>query len=109
MQVKFSVNGLDEAGRKLDDLERRARGLNGSHKIGTAELFPPDFMAAHSDFSTFAEMLAASDFKIETTADFEAIPHDDWDAYVAHVTRFPDWQAMKTEGAKEWAQRQLGI
>ena len=42
--MKFEIKGLDEFKRKLDDLERRAKEVEGEHSVPFEELFPPNFM-----------------------------------------------------------------
>ena len=33
----------------------------------------------------------------------------EWDAHVAQVTRFPNWQAMLEKGGTEWMTRKVGL
>ena len=52
MGVKFDMKGLNQLQRRLKDLERKARGLNGQHQIPLSDLFPPSFLRVHTRFSS---------------------------------------------------------
>ena len=78
----FKITGLDEAMKKLNDLQR----------FGSAD-----------------EMYQASGFKIETPEDFAAIPDEDWDAFIRSISSFADWKSMLNEAGKEWAAQKLGL
>lgn len=105
----MKIDGLDKLQRKLNDLQRRAQNLNGTHSLPVSELMTPDFMRRYTNYANFDAMLEASGFKAETKAEFEAIPDDQWNAFIARVTRFQDWQSMLNEAGKEWATKQLGF
>ena len=105
----MKIEGLDKLQSKLNDLQRRAQNLNGTHSVPVSELMTPSFMHRYTNFATFETMLEASGFKAETTAEFESIPNDQWDAFIAGATRFPNWQSMLNEAGKDWATKQLGF
>ena len=87
----------------------KARALEGEHSVPLTELYPPGFMARYTDFRTLEEMFDSSGFTVETAEYFAAIPDSEWDVFVANVTRFPDWQAMREKAVAEWARRRLGL
>ena len=105
----MEIKGLDKAMRKLNDLQKRAERLGGSHNVPIEELLTPSFMRRHTNFETLDSMMSASGFKVETTEDFESIPDDKWNAFIAGATQFSDWQEMLNEAGKEWATKQLGL
>lgn len=107
--MKIEMKGFDDAIRKLNDLQRRADRLNGEHRVPISQLLVSSFMLQNTPFESFEAMLSASGFKVETTEDFEAIPDDEWDAYVVKVTRFASWQDMLEAAGKEWAVKELGL
>ena len=109
MQFKVDMRGLNQLKSRLRRLADNARALDGEHSVPLSELCPPGFMARCTDFRTLEEMFDASGFTVETPEDFVAIPDSDWDAFVAKVTRFRDWQAMQERAAAEWARRRLGL
>ena len=62
-------------------------------------------MAAHTDFGTFEAMFEASGFTFESPEDFATIPDAEWDAFIASVTRFPDWKTMQSAPSLRWTGR----
>ena len=106
---KFEMKGLDSFRRRLDDLGRRARNLNGAHEVPLVELFPPEFVRSHSTFDSFENLLEASGFKVESQQDLEAIPDDEWDVFIASHTTFLNWHEMLQAATAQWAKVRLGF
>lgn len=112
MGVKFEMKGLDQLQRRLKDLERRARELDGQHQIPLADLFPPPFLRAHSRFSSLEDLEAKAHeqgFSLGSQEDWNNLPAEQWDAFIAEHTRFTTWKDMLGKGAAEWTSRQLGL
>lgn len=105
----FKTTGLDEMQRKAKELERRLQSLGGTHSVSMEDLFPPEFMQSYTDFGTFAEMMNASGFKVESQEDFDNLPAQEWKEFISIRTRFEDWQAMFKAAASAWAARQLRL
>lgn len=108
-QVDIELEGFDEAQRELEDLARRAEKLEGEQEVALTELLAAKFLQRHTAFSSLEAMLEASGWEVESQEDFEAIPDDEWDRFVAANSDFPDWQAMLSSAGEEWAVRQLGL
>mgnify|MGYP003384897349 CR=1 FL=1 len=77
--------GLDEFRRKLEQIKQ----------VSLGELFNPEFMAANTDFQSVGEMFERSGFKCDSLEDVEAIPDEEWDAFVSANTRFETWSGMR--------------
>jgi hypothetical protein len=107
--INIKVKGFGEAARKLRDLAQRTRELEGTHKLPTEDVFPAGFMSKYTDFPSFPEMLRASDFKAATPRDFEAIPADQRDSFVAAHTRFKNWKEMRETATREYVRAKLGL
>lgn len=101
------IEGFDELQDELERLAEKAMGLEGTNEVSFEELFTPSFMATHTDFATFEEFMEASPWTVESQADFEAVPEQEFDVYVAENTRFQNWEAMLGKAAEQWAARQL--
>lgn len=108
-QVDIELEGFDEAQRELENLARRAEALEGEQEVALTELLTPRFLRRHTPFSSLEAMLEASDWEVESQEDFEAIPDEEWDRFVAANSDFPDWQTMLRSAGQEWAVRQLGL
>ena len=104
----FKITGLDEAMKKLNDLQRKAKAIN-QQSVPVSEILTPAFLLRHTPFGSADEMYQASGFKIETPEDFEAIPDEELDAFIRSISSFTDWNAMLNEAGKEWATKKLGL
>jgi len=105
----MKITGLDKLQRQLKQMGRAARNLHGTHEVQMSELFPLAFMRKHSRYSSFDALLDASGFTVNTKEDFEAIPDDEFDAYIRSVTNFRDWQSMLTAGTEAYVAKKLGF
>jgi hypothetical protein len=109
IKVDFEISGLDAVRRSLAELRDRAEAIAGEQEVSISELFPPDFMAAHTEFDTWEGMFSASGFSVETAEDFEKIPDEQWDTFVRTHTKFANWHEMLSAGSEEWVARKLGF
>lgn len=99
--MSVEITGLDELG----DLRNRLDSVGG--EVPMTDLFPPDFMQSYTEFDTFEEFLDESRWKVETQADFEGIPSDEFDTYVAKRTGFDSWETMLSAAGREYVMRQM--
>lgn len=107
---KIEMKGFDEVQKRLGDMAERAAELDGKQQtVPLSELLNDDFIAEHSSFASFNKLLAASPFKVETKEDFEAIPNDDWNTYIANNTSFESWEEMQHRAAAEYLANQIGL
>lgn len=100
---------FEDALRRLEELRKRAAELDGEHELGFDELFPDEFMLLHTDFPSIQALVEGSPFKVESQADFAAIPDDEWDAFIENVTRFESWKEMQAAASQEWLKRKLRL
>lgn len=104
--LKVSV---EENLKPLEDLARRAKGLDGQHQVSVADLLTPEFLSQCSRFRSADELFESSGFKVQSTEDFAAIPDAEWDTFISGNTSFANWQEMLDAAVKEWTIRQLGL
>lgn len=104
----FKITGLDEAMKKLNDLQKKAESIN-QQSVPISEVLTPAFLQRHTPFGSADEMYESSGFKIETAEDFAAVPDDEWNAFIRSVSSFADWKAMLDEAGKEWVTTKLGL
>jgi hypothetical protein len=100
---------FDDFLKKLNDLQRRAEDLHGTHSVAFTELFPDEFMLRYTEFPSINAMIEASGFKVESKDDFAAIPDEQWDDFIRKRTRFTSWEEMRNSAAREWAIRRLEL
>lgn len=104
---KMRMEGLDQLQRKLKRIEENIDKISGSRTIPIQELLNDEFMKEHTKYQTCQEMFDESPFKIESQADFDVIPDDQWNVYIRLNTKFSDWNGMLEEAAKEMIKREL--
>jgi hypothetical protein len=105
----FKLEGLDALQRNLTELQHRAEAMSGTHEVPVGQLFTSEFMLLHTDFDSLEAMFAAGGFAVRSQADFEALPLESWNAFVAERTRFKDWEEMQQTAASEYMRRQLEL
>lgn len=107
--MSVHIEGLDEFGDQLDQLEERANDLDGENEIPMGELFRPDFMQSYTEFETIEAFFTESPWDVGTQDDFKQIPEDEFDDYVDTHTGFDSWEMMLKAAGREWVVRQLGL
>ena len=105
----IKIDGLDDLSKKLKQMEKAAKELDGTHQIPMIELFTNSFMSKYTSFHSFDELLESGGFVVNTQADFEAIPDEIFDQHIAKYTKFSSWQDMMTQAGKEYALKKLGF
>lgn len=107
MSVK--ITGLDKLEKQLKQMEKGAKELSKTKHVSFEDLFSTSFMRKYTSFSSMDELLDAGDFKVESQEDFEAIPDDEFDKYIAANTKFKNWEDMLSEATSQYAAKKLGF
>lgn len=100
---------LKDFERKLNELQRNAERLHGTHQVPLTDLFNDEFLLQQSDFATLSALFEATGFKLDTQEDFDQVPEAAWDEFVRRKTRFNSWQEMYSAATKEWMTREMGF
>ena len=103
------MDGFKEFEKKLNAISKKAQELDGQHEIPLKELLTDTFIASNTNFKTAQEMFDASGFKVTTNEEFEAIPDNEWDNFIARNTKFTNWEAMLEEAVGAYAIKKLGL
>lgn len=98
--LRLNLEGADDLGRKLRQMQENARALDGEHEVPLTEVVTDDFVARHTRFSTLDEMHKASGVDVGTP---------EWSDFVAAHSNFADWQAMLNAAGVEYAKRKIGL
>ena len=101
--MKFTSN-IEDVLKKLQERTEKLNGLVDINKILT-----PSFMSAHSQFSSFSELLEAGNYKVENAEDFKAIPDDEFDDLISRTTKFKTWKQMQQAGGVEYVKNGLKL
>jgi len=91
----------------LDALTEEGRGMLENRHVPIEELFPQKFMTDYTEFNSILELFSHSGFDIESPDDFDQVPDDQWDAFIASYTEFSDWAEMLQTAMEEWVEWQL--
>lgn len=104
----MGIKGGEKLRRTIRNLKRKARELDGAKRdVPLKELFPPAFMAEHTEFADLQAMFDASGLfqrKEDTVRDLGS---QAWSDFVASRTRFGGWREMEVFAARQWTRRQL--
>jgi len=107
--MDFKINGFDELGKRLKQIQKAAEELNGTHSVPFSDLFVDSFMRKYTKLSTIEDFFTSGGFKVASQEDLEAIPETDLDKYVASHSKFQTWKDMLAKAVEEYAARKLGF
>ncbi len=95
------LRGADELIQKLKQSEKLQA------PIPIQDLFPAAFMQAGTKFKTIDEMFERSGFNVKTNVDFEKIPGEKLNAFVAENTSYKTWSEMCQAAKEAWLQNKI--
>ena len=96
MGIKFK-SYIDEILNKVKEESNRL-----SDDVPFTVLFTDYFMSKYTNFQSFKELLTAGNYEVNSKKDFEDIPKDDFDKYIAQCTRFESWKDMYSKASKNY-------
>ena len=105
----FKIQGFDKLEKELKQLQKNAKKLSNTKQVSFQELFPASFMKKYTSFSSMEEFLYEGGFDVQSTEDFEAIPEDLFDKYIASTTNFKSWEEMLQKATSQYAIKKLGF
>ncbi len=103
------LSGFDNFKKHIEKLQENVKGLEGQHNIPFDELFPASFMLNYTDSSSIEELLQKGNFDIKSQEDFEEIPDDTMNSFIAMHTSFLTWNQLVPKASEEWLVRRLDI
>lgn len=95
---------------KDSDLEKVAESIakqaNENEKpvtmVSFKDLFTPPFMAKHTQFSNFNELLVFGEFKVNSLEEFMTLLDDKFDVFIKQTTQFQTWEEMQSTAVAEY-------
>lgn len=60
----MGLSGIDDFSNLLDDLDRKARELDGKHKVPIEEILTPDFVSSCSKYASIDSFLKQVDLAL---------------------------------------------
>ncbi|WP_435348608.1 hypothetical protein [Haloarchaeobius sp. HRN-SO-5] len=79
--------------------------LQDEERLTVEDLFFDGFVTEYTDFDSFDGFVDESPWTIESASDFEDVPRDALDEYVAENTEFENWKWMVRAASEEYVQR----
>lgn len=107
--MKFKMDGFDDLNKKLNQMQQAAKEMEKGEEVSFDVLFNQSFMVKNTQFNSFDELLKAGNFVVNSTEDFEAIPDNEFDQYIAKSTQFDNWEDMRNTAATDYAAKKLGF
>ena len=98
MSVKMNFDGFRKFQQKLERTTQPRR-------FQLDELMTSAFLRAHTQFSSLAEMQAASGIQAPNPKEF--VESDEWNRFVCQSTTFGSWKEMLGAAYSEHLKRQL--
>lgn len=102
MAIRIDMSGLEKLKAKMEELANTTEESFG-------EIYPPEFISSHSSFADIDSLFKASGFKAETMEDLEAIPDEEWDAFISSNTDFDSWSEMREAAMGEYVKKKLSF
>lgn len=100
------INGLGNLQKRLKELEKNAKSLDGSHDVPFTELFNKKFMTSSTNFSNIDEFVEKSKLDFSKMEEIDETVLDD---FVISNTKFDSWDSMKGEAVQAWTSKKLGF
>ena len=86
-----------------ESLEKRANDNEKSlNMVSFKDLFTPSFMAEHTQFSNFSELLIVGKFTVNSLEEFMSLLDDKFDAFIKKTTQFQTWEEMQSTAVAEY-------
>ncbi len=70
--------------------------------VSFKDLFTPSFMAKHTQFANFSELLIFGKFNVNSLEEFMALLDDKFDEFVKQTTQFQSWEEMQSTAVAEY-------
>lgn len=70
-------------------------------------LLTDSFVSKYTKFPTAQQMFSECGFEIRSDEDFEAIPAEEWDTFIAGSSEFDTWDEMLQAAVNEHSKRKL--
>lgn len=105
----MSIKGFDKFQKQLKQMHKAAKELEKKDSYTAEDIFTTEFMEKYTDFSSFDELLEKSGYTVKSQEDFEKIPDDEFDEYIAKTTRFNSWREMQEAALEIYVADQLGF
>lgn len=105
----IKLTGLKEFQKSIDTLTKKVRALERKQTVPVTDILTSNFVSKHTKFTSAQELFENSGFKLDSQADFEAIPEEAMDSYIRSVSTFKSWKEMLSAAGESYVKRELGL
>jgi len=106
MTMSFDSSDFE---KKLNELSKNVDKISGKNTYALEEIFSKQFMMKHTNANSIGNFFDNSPFRIESQEDFESLPEEKLDKYVAENTRFSTWSDMLGAATEKLIAKKLGF
>lgn len=92
-----------------ETLRERAEDLPTSEELAVTDIVDDEFVAAHTAFDSFDELVAASPSEADSAEALSAAPDGAWDEFLATNSEFDDEAEFVMAARDHWVARELGL
>lgn len=103
------VKGISEFSKKIKNFTESVRKVEGTHSVSMIDLLNPHFVSKKTRFLDLDELSKAGGFNFDSVEEFEKIPQEKLDAFIASESEFSDWQELIKAAGEEWIRKQISI
>lgn len=100
---------LEAAVEAADDVPDASEVHDPDEEIPIDEIFDEEFVATHTDFATFDELVAASPSDAASAGELGTVRDGEWDEFVAERTDFENEEELVFAARDAWVAKQLGL
>lgn len=93
----------------LPQLREKLKSLEMTNRVELGELLNPSFISRYTRFSNIDELFENSGLNFKSPEEFQNIPQENIDAYIAEETVFSSFQEMIKAGGEEWLRKKMSI
>lgn len=106
MKPNFEMKGMDKLQKRIEELKKSIKGIEGVKNVSLIELIPDNFIKRNSKFDSLQKMVDSSAIEINSNKDFES---EKWNNFVKENTKFSSWEEMISTAHGEWVKRKLKL
>lgn len=93
--------------RGLKKLINNAKELQDPQKSNLSQVLNDSFISSKTPYNDLSELLEKGGFQFETLEEFEAIPDEDLNAFIASISEYDTFQEMVTAASVAFMRSKL--
>ena len=91
----------------IEKVKARKQQNHEQVDISAPTILMDSFVDRHTKFSSAQQLIDESGFEIQSVEEFNAIPAEQWDSFIANSSEFDSWDDMLEAIVSEYSKRNL--